>query len=146
MSSFLRVDRYNVLLEMCKARDIKSKRGRYFNRNNIRALLTNPRYIGKWYRNKQNKDKRQNKLMPYERYTEVDLDHGCIIDKELWQRVQAKVKELDESRAQATRHCFPLSGLLVYTDGSSFAGNSAWGNTTRLAYRSLDNAREQEAS
>ena len=134
MSSFLRVDRYNVLLEMCKARDIKSKRGRYFNRNNIRALLTNPRYIGKWYRNKQNKDKRQNKLMPYERYTEVDLDHGCIIDKELWQRVQAKVKELDESRAQATRHCFPLSGLLVYTDGSSFAGNSAWGNTTRSTY------------
>ena len=72
--------------------------------------------------------------MPYERYTEVDLDHGCVIDKGLWQRVQDKVKELDESRAQATKHCFPLSGLLYFVDGSNFTGSSAWGKTKRSTY------------
>ena len=72
--------------------------------------------------------------MPYERFTEVELSHGCVVDKELWQRVQDKVKELDNSRAQATKHCYPLSGLLVFSDGSSFAGNSAWGETRRSTY------------
>ena len=52
MSTFLRVDRYNVLLERCKERDIRSKLGKHFSRSNIRRLLTNTRYIGKWYRNK----------------------------------------------------------------------------------------------
>ncbi len=48
MSSFLRVDRYKVLLDLCESRGIKSKQGKYFSRSNIRSLLTNPRYIGKW--------------------------------------------------------------------------------------------------
>ena len=61
--------------------------------------------------------------MPYERFTEVELTHGCVIDKGLWQQVQDKVKELDESRAQAINHCYPLSGLLLFHDKSSFVGN-----------------------
>ena len=100
MSSFLQVDRYNVLLDRCRENKIKTKRGKDFTRSSLRTLLTNHRYIGKWYRNKHNADKRQNKLMPYERFAEVELGHGCVIDKELWRRVQDKVKELDESRAQ----------------------------------------------
>ena len=134
MSSFLRVDRYKVLLDLCESRGIKSKQGKYFSRSNIRSLLTNPRYIGKWYRNKHNADKRQNKLMPYERFTEVELGHGCVIDKGLWQKVQDKVKELDESRAQASKHCYPLSGLLFFHDKSNFVGSSAWGRTRRSTY------------
>ena len=134
MSSFLQVDRYKTLLEWCKEKNIKTKLGKNFTRGSIRRLLTNPRYIGKWYRNKQNADKRQNKLMPYERYAEVDLGHGCVIDKGLWQQVQDKVKELDGSRAQATKHCYPLSGLLVFTDGSNFTGSSAWGNASKSTY------------
>ena len=63
MSSFLRVDRYKTLRELCKERGIKSKRGNDFNSDSIRSLLANPRYIGKWYRNKHNAAKRQSKLM-----------------------------------------------------------------------------------
>ena len=134
MSSFLQVDRYKTLLEYCKEKGIKTKLGKDFTRRSIRGLLTNPRYIGKWYRNKHNESKRQNKLMPYERFAEVALEHGCVIDEGLWQMVQDKVKELDESRAQATRHCYPLSGLLVFTDGSNFTGSSAWGNASKSTY------------
>ena len=72
--------------------------------------------------------------MPYERFTEVELGHGCVIDKGLWQKVQDKVKELDESRAQASKHCYPLSGLLFFHDKSNFVGSSAWGRTRRSTY------------
>ncbi len=134
MASFLNVDRYNVLLERCKEKNIKTKRGCNFTRSSLRTLLTNPRYIGKWYRNKRNEGKRQNKLMPYERFAEVKLEHGCVIDEGLWQRVQDKVKELDKSRAQATKGCYPLTGLLVFSDGSRFTGSSAWGRTQKSTY------------
>ena len=123
MTSFLRVDRYKTLLDWCKEKSIKSKRGRDFTFASIKGLLTNPRYIGKWYRNKHNVGKRQSKLMPYERFVEVKLEHGCVIDIGLWQRVQDKVKELDKSRAQAVNHCYPLSGLLVFPDGSGYSAH-----------------------
>ena len=130
MKSFLRVDRYKTLLKLCKERGIKTKLGKDFSRPSLSNVLTNPRYIGKWYRNKHNKSKRQNKLMPYERYAEAELGHGCVIDESLWHLVQAKIKELDETRAKTTRHCYPLSGLLFFDDGSSFVGSGAWGRKT----------------
>ena len=64
------------MIDLCNERNIKSKQGRDFKTDTIKALLQNPRYIGKWYRNVHNKGKRQNKLMPYDRYTEVELSHG----------------------------------------------------------------------
>ena len=33
-----------------------------------------------------------------------------------------------------SKHCYPLSGLLVFGDGSNFIGSSAWGNTKRSTY------------
>ena len=58
--------------------------------------------------------------MAYERYVEVRLPHGCVVDEELWQRVQNKIKELDGTRSKGRKHCYPLSGLLLFNDGSSF--------------------------
>ena len=134
MTKFLQVDRYSILLAWCKKMNIQTKQGKDFNRANLRSLLTNPRYIGKWYRNKHNEGKRQSRLMAYERYTEIELQHGSVIDAGLWQMVQDKVKDLDKSRAHATKHCYPLSGLLFYPDGSSFTGSSAWGRVRRSTY------------
>ena len=62
------------------------------------------------------------------------MGHGCVIDEGLWQRVQDKVKEIGESRAQATNHCYPLSGLLFFNDESTFVGSSAWGRKRRSTY------------
>ena len=134
MESFLRADKYRTLLDWCKDKNIKSKLGVDLNQSSIKALLQNPRYIGKWYRNKHNKDKRQNKLMPYDRYVEVSLSHGPVIDKDLWERVQGKIKRLSESRARGKKRCFPLSGILQYEDGSTFVGSSAWGSSTVCTY------------
>ena len=134
MEAFLRTDKYGTLLKWCKERNIKTKQGKDFKRGSLKVLLTNSRYIGKWYRNKHNKDKRQSKLMPYDRYTEITFDHGCVIDKDLWDSVQKKVQAMDDSRAKGVRRCYPLSGLLVHQDGTSFVGNGAWGRTHVSTY------------
>lgn len=134
MKSFLLVDKYKTLLNWCKERNIKNKRGKDFTQPTIKTLLTNPRYIGKWYRNKQNREKRQNKLMPYDRYTEIKFNHGYVIDKDLWKRVQEKVKKMYESKTRGIKHCYPLSGLLMLKDGSHFVGSGAWGNTCKSTY------------
>ena len=134
MRQFLRVDRYSTLLDWCKKMNIKSKRGDEFTRFSIRHLMTNPRYIGKWYRNKHNAGKRQSRLMPYERYTEINLGYGCVINEGLWQQVQDKVKELDGSRTQASIYCYPLSGLLAFVDGSIFVGSGKAGNPPNTYY------------
>ena len=67
--------------------------------------------------------------MPYERFTEVQFDYGYVIERDLWDKVQAKIIEMDNSRAKGTKRCYPLSGLLEFTDGSSFAGSGAWGKS-----------------
>ena len=134
MSAFLRADTYRTLLKWCRERNIKSKQGKDFQPTSLKALLTNTRYIGKWYRNLSNKDKRQSKLMPYERYTEVTLDYGCVVDKSLWDAVQKKIKDMDNSRSKGVKRCYPLSGLLTYEDGSRFVGNGAWGRSGRFNY------------
>ena len=134
MESFLRADKYKTLLNRCKERTIKNKSGKDFTKDSIKALLTNPRYIGKWYRNKHNKEKRQSKLMPYDRYTEITFDYGCVIDKNLWEQVQEKIKRMYKLKDRGVKRCYPLSGLLVLQDGSHFVGSSAWGKTCQSTY------------
>ncbi len=134
MKSFLRADQYKTLIQWCDDKNIKNKRGQKFNHASIKALLSNPRYIGKWYRNKHNEGKRQNKLMPYDRYTEVSFDYGCVIEESLWSKVQEKIKEMESARVRGVRRCYPLSGLLVFDDGSTFVGHSAKGRSSGLTY------------
>ena len=72
--------------------------------------------------------------MPYDRYTEITFDYGCVIDKNLWEQVQEKVKKMYEFKAKGVKRCYPLSGLLMLQDGSHFVGNGAWGKTCQSTY------------
>lgn len=134
MKSFLRADQYKTLIQWCDQKNIKNKRGQKFNYASLKALLSNPRYIGKWYRNKHNEGKRQSKLMPYDRYTEVDFDYGCVIDEKLWDEVQEKIQKMEGARVRGKKRCYPLSGILTFDDGSTFVGHSAKGRSTELTY------------
>lgn len=136
MKTFLQYSTYSKLLEECENHGINNKNGAPFNDKSIKTLLTNKRYIGKWERNRKNKSKKESKLMPYERYAEVDLPHGCLIDLELWNLVQEKVKRIggNKLRDKATRRVYVLSKLLVYDDGSSFSGSCNWGSISQHTY------------
>ena len=131
MKSFLEYSSYQVVLEKLKKEKILNKSGKNFTRHTLKRLLTNIRYIGKWEVNSKNKSKNQTKLMPYERYKLVGLPHGKIIQENLWDKVQAKVEELSQRKDKNTKVCrvYPLSGILMSENGTTFAGMGAWSRT-----------------
>lgn len=137
MQTFVKMGSYQVTLAEIERRGIKNKNGNAFQKNSLYGLLTNKKYIGKWELNVENKDKDPRKLMPYERHKIVDLPHGCVIDLNLWERVQATVQRLKGSKAKNMRlqRVYLLSGLLKYgPDGSAFGGSGNWGSTQRVNY------------
>lgn len=138
MRSFVKYASFQKTLEECERLGIKNKNGEPFSKHSLNTLLANTKYIGKWQLNADKKDKDQRKLMAYDRYEAVDLPHGCVVDGELFKRVQETAEELGGNKRKNTRltRVYLLSGLLQYEDGSSFGGSSAQGenNEERTNY------------
>ncbi len=116
-------------------RGIKNKK-RKFNTKMLRAYLTNLKLIGKVERNKENKDKSDKYLMPYEKYELVELDYGTVIDVKLWGKAQAILKRNSERLRKNTKlkKVYLLSGILRMKDSSTFCGTGANGQGGRKNY------------
>jgi len=87
--------------------------------------------------NAENRLEKQERLMAYDRHAVVDLPHGCVIDRKLWDAVQQTVKRIagnTQGKRAAVRRVNPLVGILKFKDGSSFGGTGAWGGGGRLNY------------
>jgi DNA invertase Pin-like site-specific DNA recombinase len=136
MRTFVKYASYQKTLEEIEKNGVQKKTEDAFARHSLITLLTNTRYIGKWAVNTDNKSKNQDKLMPYDRYAEIDLPHGCVIDLNLWHQVQATVKSVAGNKTKNTqvKRVYPLSTLLEYKDGTSFAGTEAWGRSGKNLY------------
>lgn len=128
MRTFLKYGSQQKTIEECEKRGIKNKNGKVFKKNSLTTLLTNKKYIGKWVVNSENKEKPQQKLLPYDKYKEIDLPHGCVIDIDLWNSVQATLSQIAGKNTKNTRltRIYSLSGVLQFTDGSPFHGRSAY--------------------
>lgn len=138
MTTFLKYGAHNKTLEECEKHGVRNKNGKPFARHSLITLLTNTKYIGKWYLNLQNKLKPQDRLPENERYEEIDLPHGCLIDMNLWNQVQKKVTELSNSSGKyksGDNRIYPLSsGLLQHRDGTHFKGYCGNGRTQSSYY------------
>ncbi|MGZ3781537.1 MAG: recombinase family protein [Pseudobdellovibrionaceae bacterium] len=137
MEKFVLYGSYQRLLEEIDRLGVKNKGEKNFNRSTLQKLLTNRRYIGKWELNTKNRENKAKKLMPYERYVEVSLPHGSVIDLDLWDRVQHTVQRISGSKTKNTKikKVFLLSGILkLQSDGSSFHGTGATGRVGRKNY------------
>ncbi len=136
MRTFVKYASYQKTMLECATRNIKTKAAKPFEKNSIHALLTNTKYIGEWEINIENKDKPPSKLMPYEYYQRVELPHGCVIDRQLWDDVQATVQAITGKRQKSTglKRVYVLSGLLAYSDGTPFHGTMANGKTKTKHY------------
>lgn len=132
MNEFLLCRSYERLLERCEKRGVRNKHGEPFTTATVKNLLTNARYMGKWVLNRENKDKNQDKLMPYGRYMEIALPHGQAVDLDLWNKVQQAVIEVAGNKTvdKAARRIYPLSSLLRTEDESTFWGSGAWSSIT----------------
>ena len=140
MEVFLRYGSHNKVLEECEKRGVLNKNGKPFGRHSLITLLTNPKYVGKWFLNPENEDSSQERLPAREQYHEIDLPHGQVVALDLWNKVQKKVSELAASTGKhknGDNRIYPLSGgMLRYQDGSHFFGYSGNGNSkTSFYYR-----------
>jgi DNA invertase Pin-like site-specific DNA recombinase len=143
MEQFLKYGSYLRVIQECEQKGVRSKNGKPFKRHSLVNLLTNTRYVGKWYLNEENKGNASDDLPMDQRYAEIDLPHGSVIEADLWNLVQAKVAaiagNLGMNKNTRVNRVYPLSaGLLVYEDGSTFRGFSGTGNTCTSHYYRCD--------
>ncbi len=88
----------------------------------IRQILTNEAYLGNMVQNKQGSISYKNKktvMRPEEEWIRVENTHEPIIDKELWDKVQALFKKKTIYRNNAMGIPYLFSGLLVCADCKS---------------------------
>jgi DNA invertase Pin-like site-specific DNA recombinase len=142
MKTFLKYNSHQKTLEELHKRGIKNKNGREFQKNSLQKLLTNQKFIGKWRLNVENKDIPKHKLLAYEGYAEIDLPHGCVIDMELFDRVQIKVEELAGNKQKNIRvdRVNVLAGILKSPEGVNLQGTSAHGKNGERNYYYINRA------
>ncbi|GIL16307.1 MAG: hypothetical protein BroJett040_00580 [Oligoflexia bacterium] len=98
----------------------------------LKALLSNPVYIGRKEVNKMNKDIEDDSLKPWQHYQQVKASWPAIISDELFNEVQDILKEnykLERRRLDvADKRIFLLSGVLTCGEcGRPLSGQSAHG-------------------
>lgn len=146
MEQFLKYGSYLRVLEECERKGIQTKVGALFKRHSLVNLLTNIRYMGKWYLNEENEKKDQDNLPVEQRYHQIDLPHGPVIEEKLWNDVQTKVASIagtiGMNKNTRVNRVFPLSaGLLTHEDGTTFRGFSGTGRTQKSFYYRCDKHR-----
>jgi DNA invertase Pin-like site-specific DNA recombinase len=134
MGVFLKFGSYQRTIEECVAHGIRQKTGAPFTRAALMTLLRNKRCIGEWEMNLQNKGKSP-RVTGDSPYRHIQLPHGCIIDRELWDQVQEKIIRFRKKhREHGGGRVYLLSGLLQHEDGSTYCGSVAHGNSGEVWY------------
>lgn len=135
MKIFLRYRSFKKTLDICNEQNILNKNSTTFTSHTIRSLLSNTRYVGILYRNYKNKDKDQDHLADRDKFYEVNLPHGKVIDQKLWDQVQTVIKDIKgvKNRVSKKQRIYPLTGLLEFFDGSSLSGTSGTGRN-KISY------------
>src|SRR5690606_30028091 len=103
---------YKEVLGELKSLGVKNKTGRHFNKDSLKRLLTNKKYIG--LMNVPGED------------VFVKLPFGEVVSKDLFDEVQKNIERVESFKKinRNRRRIYILTGLLEFQDGSSFTGLS----------------------
>jgi DNA invertase Pin-like site-specific DNA recombinase len=114
------------VLEAAKKMGLTGKKGRELTAHTLDIMLENVkwRYRGLWYANKDNSEKDQESLPETKRFQTVPLPHGPLLESELLDKVEAKLKDtyLKKKRTGRDNWIYLLSHVLYYEDGTRFQG------------------------
>lgn len=132
MKTFTETLSFTETIKAANLKGITNKTGTKFQKNSIRSLLTNQKYIGKMF------------VQLDDRTQCVDLPFGAVVPVELFEKVQHSVQILEERFQKSNkndRRAYPLSGLLKFEDGSKFTVSSGTGRSGEayLYYRNRKN-------
>ena len=129
--SFCQTQSYRETCKIIEQHGIKNRTGKPYNAQSLKNLLSNRKYIGKLNIPDQEED--------------VDLPFGAVIPVELFEKAQQTIaaistKHKHKNRAGKSR-IYPLTGLLIFEDGTPFKGTSGTGRSGEkfYYYRNLAN-------
>ncbi|NUN07448.1 MAG: recombinase family protein [Bdellovibrio sp.] len=131
MQTFVETGSLEQTLIKATEQNIHNTTGKKFGYTTLRRLLTNPRYIGKLPIPTKSKN---------EQPRIVDLKYGAVVDRNLFDAVQAALREHDIHNGRHNRKAksvnYLLTGLLFHEDGASYSGTSGKDNARFRYYRS----------
>ena len=123
---FLKVSSKKKLLELAKELGIMGRKGTDLTDRELDYMLMNVkwRYRGLWFANDENMGIDDDLLPENKRFRVVPLKHGPVIDIELLDAVQAKLKDTYDKRKRQGKsgYTYLLSNVLFYEDGSPMKG------------------------
>lgn len=132
-----RLKKLNVRNKKWITRANEERGGNPFSRTSLYELLKNPAYIGFREINRVNRDEDQNQLKEEDRYQIVQAKWQPIVDKTVFDRVQALLERNREGRRDKTyrNHDFILTGVLYCDEcGRPLAGKTRHGATQKHFY------------
>ena len=105
---------------------LTGKKGRELTKHVLDSIMDNVkwRYRGLWYANKENAKVDPHSLPENKQYQIVELPHGALIQTELLDQVEHKLKDTYEHRKRSGKHnrVYLLSHILEYEDGTKYKG------------------------
>ena len=129
MKLFIKLSSKRKVYLMAKELGLTGPKGKELTLRQIEIALGNSqtRYRGIWYVNKNNRDKNQKSLPPSQRFQEVKLPHGPLIDEKLLDAVAEKMNDSRRShkKSGSDEWIYLLSHVLFHEDGTNFQGQCA---------------------
>lgn len=119
MNIFLECGNYALTCKKANEYGYKTKTGKEFNKDSLKRILRNEKYIGL---NRVSQDKSDdNSEVEYGK-----LPFGEVVSKDLFEKVQLKMEKIYEierySNKKGKARAYPLTGILKHEDGSHFTG------------------------
>lgn len=132
---------YNTIIAELNRRGFTTKRGNAFGKNSLYDILRNERYTGVFtYEKTKTKNGKKNQHRKEDDY--IRVEGGCpqIIDKELWERVQAMMDIRKQNKASnKAKEIYTLTGKLYCGHcGHKMCGVSKTGGGKRYRYYSCN--------
>jgi DNA invertase Pin-like site-specific DNA recombinase len=142
---FLKFSSKKKLLGAAQDMGLKGKKGKELTRHILDTVLRNVRwrYRGLWYVNLENQHVDPELLPEPERFLEVELPHGSLIDIKLLDAVEEKLADTHKKNKQSgsDNFIYLLSHVLYYEDGTKFSGQAGKGRAYRYYFNKENNIR-----
>ena len=138
--SYDRGNGLNTIVHSLNERGVQAPSGRHWHKSILHHILRNPTYVGRRVYNKTSykgyrRGEKGSLHNPAEAWVVAEAAHEPIIDKELFERVQAKLKTKSIGRGRTYTHPHLLSGLIHCANcGYKFNGWTKTGNGHSYRY------------
>ncbi|MDY3918536.1 MAG: recombinase family protein [Candidatus Limivivens sp.] len=128
-ADFLNGESYRRIAEKLNEMGVRSNRGNLFESRTVEYILSNPVYLGKLRRNLEGHDP-TDRFHQGERVTVVDGEHEPLLEEEIFQKAQERIREIRRSHGKNARVSdadFMLRGLVRCSDCGSVLTRTAGG-------------------